>query len=143
MRKTTIGVVSGQEAVLQVDHRLANFLVASQQIVVVDGDLQVLVLWEETRHLEHPNDTEEECWNGCNSSQINMCERFTFQRQGLSCWGGNCLCLQSSSSPLRALCTDHTEKRDDVKNESRKLCLFLGKWILTRPLLSLGCRSIP
>lgn len=52
--QATIGVVSRQEAVLQVDHSLADLLVTSQEIIVIDGDLQVFVLGQETRHLEHP-----------------------------------------------------------------------------------------
>lgn len=54
LRQAAVGVVSGQEAVLQVDHSLAHLLVARQKIVVVHGDLQVLVLRQETRHLKHP-----------------------------------------------------------------------------------------
>lgn len=58
LRQATIGVVSRQEAVLQVNHSLADLLVTSQEIIVIDGDLQVFVLGQETRHLEHPEQTE-------------------------------------------------------------------------------------
>lgn len=52
--QAAVGVISGQEAVLQVDHCLANLLVAAQEIVVIDRDFQVFVLGQETRHLKHP-----------------------------------------------------------------------------------------
>lgn len=54
LRQATVGVISGQEAVLQVNHCLTNLLVAGQEIVVVDRDFQVLVLGQVTRHLKHP-----------------------------------------------------------------------------------------
>lgn len=54
LRQATIGVVSRQEAVLQVNHSLADLLITGQEIIVIDGDLQVFVLGQETRHLEHP-----------------------------------------------------------------------------------------
>lgn len=34
--KATVGVISGQEAVLQVNHCLADFVVTIQEIIVVD-----------------------------------------------------------------------------------------------------------
>lgn len=52
--QATVGIVSGQEAVLQVNHGLADLLVTGQEIVVIDGDFQVFVLGQETRHLKHP-----------------------------------------------------------------------------------------
>ena len=52
--EAAVGVVARQEAVLQVDYGLSYFLVPGQHVVVVHTDLQVLVLRQETRHLEHP-----------------------------------------------------------------------------------------
>lgn len=54
LRQATVGVVSGQEAVLQVDHGLADLLVTGQQVIVVDGDFQVFVLGQEAGHLVQP-----------------------------------------------------------------------------------------
>lgn len=52
--QATVGVVSGQEAVLQVDHGLADLLVTGQQVIVVDRDFQVFILGQETGHLIQP-----------------------------------------------------------------------------------------
>lgn len=54
LRQAAVGVVSGQETVLQVDHRLPDLLVAAQEVEVVHGDLQVLLLGHEACHLKHP-----------------------------------------------------------------------------------------
>lgn len=52
--EAAVRIISRQQAVLQVNHRLANFLITSQEVIVIDRDLQVLVLGQETGHLKHP-----------------------------------------------------------------------------------------
>lgn len=59
--QATVGVVSGQQTILQVDHGLSDLLVPGQEIVVVDGDLQVLVLGQVACHLKHPEWEQSEC----------------------------------------------------------------------------------
>lgn len=42
-----------KEAVFQVNHCLPNFLITGEQIIVIDGNFQVFVLWEEACHFKH------------------------------------------------------------------------------------------
>ena len=56
--KATVGAEAWEESVLKVDDGLAHFLVPTQQVVVIDGDLQVLVMGEEAGHLKGPGYTE-------------------------------------------------------------------------------------
>ena len=59
--QATVGVISGQEAVLQVNHGFADLLVAGQEVMVIDRDFQVLVLRQEACHLEHPKKKTQKC----------------------------------------------------------------------------------
>lgn len=61
LRQATVGVIPGQKAVLQVNHRLTNLLIACQEIIVIHRDFQVLVLRQETRHLKHPKTKQKGC----------------------------------------------------------------------------------
>ncbi len=54
LRQTTRGSVFGQEAILQVDHRLADLLVFAQHVVVIQHHPKVLVQREGAGELEHP-----------------------------------------------------------------------------------------
>lgn len=59
LRQATQGAVFGQEAVLQVDGRLADLLVSGQHVVVVHHHPEVLVQREGGGELEHPDGKEE------------------------------------------------------------------------------------
>lgn len=54
LRQSTVRTKTWEETILQVDHRLSDFLISSQQVVIIDRNLQVFVLWEETWELKHP-----------------------------------------------------------------------------------------
>lgn len=54
LREATRGAMFGQEAVLQVDHRLADLLIFGQHVVVVQHHPEVLIQREGTGELEHP-----------------------------------------------------------------------------------------
>lgn len=54
LRQATHGSIFGQEAILQVDHRLSDFLVFGQHVVVVQHHPKVLLQREGTGELEHP-----------------------------------------------------------------------------------------
>lgn len=59
LRQATQGSVFGQEAVLQVDGRLADLLVSGQDVVVVHHHPEVLVQREGACELKHPDRKEE------------------------------------------------------------------------------------
>ena len=56
--KATVRAEAREESVLQIDDGLAHFLVPTQQVEVIDGDLQILVMGEEAGHLKRPGFTE-------------------------------------------------------------------------------------
>lgn len=57
LRQAAHGSIFGQEAILQVDHRLSDLLVFGQHVVVVQHHPQVLLQREGTGELEHPERT--------------------------------------------------------------------------------------
>lgn len=57
LRQATHGSIFGQEAVLQVDHRLSDLLVFGEHVVVVQHHAEVLLQRERTGELEHPGAT--------------------------------------------------------------------------------------
>lgn len=164
--KATVGVISGQEAVLQVNHCLADFVVTIQEIIVVDWDFQVFVLGQETRHLKHPKQTKGSIQKSRGALDLpfkdNMVHIF------------HCL----SFTPFMHLPSKHRtggvgqvmvsvinrilpkwylyvrialSRRENTKQKVltgptlvRIGCLYrwLYRFILTLPLLSLGCRSV-
>lgn len=56
--QATHGSIFGQEAVLQVNHRLADLLVFGEHVVVVQHHAKVLFQWERTCELKHPVEKE-------------------------------------------------------------------------------------
>ena len=54
LRQATHGSIFRQEAVLQVDHCLADLLIFGQHVVVIQHHLEVLVQREGAGELEHP-----------------------------------------------------------------------------------------
>lgn len=133
--QAAVGVIARQEAVLQVNHCLADLLITAQEIVVINRDFQVLVLGQETRHLKHPKENKrgvfEVDWILHVSFKDNMdyiifsiasmypFTAFTFQTQGWWYWVSNGLCRQSISFPVTSLCMDHTEQERE-HNASRR-----------------------
>lgn len=56
LREATHGSIFGQEAILQVDHRLSDLLVFGQHVVVIQHHPKVLLQREGTGELEHPGE---------------------------------------------------------------------------------------
>lgn len=66
--QATHGSMFGQEAILQVDHRLSDLLIFGQHIVVVQHHSQVLLYWQGTSKLKHPGKEkakQKKCENRC------------------------------------------------------------------------------
>lgn len=60
LRQSAHGSVFGQEAILQVNHRLADLLVLGQHVVVIKHHPQVLLQREGAGELKHSKKTESE-----------------------------------------------------------------------------------
>lgn len=56
LRQATHGSIFGQEAILQVDHRLPNLLIFGQHVVVVYHHSKVLLYRQGTGELKHPGE---------------------------------------------------------------------------------------
>lgn len=133
--QATVGVISGHEAVLQVNHCVADFVVTIQEIIVIDGDFQVFVLGQETRHLKHPEQNKERfrseevhwiyplriIWSIFSTAYHLPIHAFTFQTQDWWCWASNGLCHQSNSFLVISLCMDHTEQKREHKVKQKVL----------------------
>lgn len=132
LRQTTVRTETWEETVLQVDHRLSDFFISGQQVVIIDRNLQVFVLWEETWEFKHPVMVRREAgweeialdslWrklllfqntNKQMFSHINI----TFQILGLWCLVNSCLGRQQSSFPKISLYMDHTEYNGKTDTE--------------------------